>query len=490
MTTLPIRFWFLGIPALAANLLLGTAFAGVAQRPNVVFILVDDQGWTDLGHSGSDLYKTPRVDRLAKEGMRFNNAYAACTVCSPTRASLLTGLYPASTRVTDWIPGFRRPYAKLQSPAWKQRLEASHYTMAEALRDEGYATAHVGKWHLGADETDWPEYHGFNENVGGWRMGQPNRGSEGNGYFSPYANPRLDDGPKGEYLGTRLAREASAFIEAHRDRPFFLNLWFYLVHTPLQAEEDKVARFQNLVREGARHHNATYAAMVEHMDDAVGMVLDTLERFGLSENTIVIFTSDNGGLIGNRGDTKARPSITSNVPLRNGKGDVYEGGVRVPLIIRYPNHVAPDSVCTTPVTSPDFYPTLVDLTGVGRSESMPEFDGASLAGLLLGRETGLRREAIFWHYPHYHAEGGTPYSAIRKGDWKLIEFFEDGRVELYHLTTDIEEQRNLAGSNTAKRDELLDDLRAWRGRVGAQLPLPNPDYDPMRVGEIETAPSR
>lgn len=476
--------------AVAAMVSLNAAPARAAPRPNVVFILVDDQGWTDAEYAGSDLYQTPHIDRLAKEGMRFDNAYAACTVCSPTRASLLTGLYPATIRVTDWIPGFRHPYAKLQSPAWTQRLEGSHYTLAEALQDAGYATAHIGKWHLGEDETDWPEYHGFDKNIGGWRMGQPNHDDGGNGYFSPYANPRLSNGPEGEYLGTRLGREASAFIEEHCDQPFFLNLWFYLVHTPLQAEADKVAHFQNRVREGALHHNATYAAMVEHMDDAVGMVLDALDRLGLKENTIVIFTSDNGGLIGNRGNTEVRPSITSNFPLRNGKGDVYEGGVRVPLIVRYPHHVAAGSVSSIPVTSPDFYPTLLDLTRVNPRKKTPKFDGVSLAGLLVGGETDLPREAIFWHYPHYHTEGATPYSAIRKGAWKLIEFFEDGRVELYHLATDIGEQSNLAETNLAKRNELLADLRAWRKRVGAQLPRPNPAHDPTRAGEFQVAAPR
>jgi len=455
------------------------------RTPNVVFILVDDLGWTDVGSFGSGFYKTPNVDRLAREGMRFENAYSACTVCSPTRAAVMTGFYPARTRVTDWITGHKRPFAKLKVPDWTMQLEPRHYNLAEAFRDAGYATAHVGKWHLGQSEDLWPEKQGFDVNVGGWSVGAPQRGNGGGGFFPPYLNPRLTDGPSGEYLDDRLAREAVAFIEENRRRPFFLNLWLYTVHTPLQAAAEKIAKYRDLAREGAHHRNPTYAAMVEHMDDAVGAITSALDRLGLKEDTIVILTSDNGGLIGNRGDVTKPTSITSNFPLRTGKGDVYEGGVRVPLIVRWPGKVSEGSVSSLPTISPDFYPTLVELSGMKRHKNLPSaFDGASLAPVLLGQSSTLEREAIYWHYPHYHAEGATPYSAIRKGDWKLIEFLEDGRVELYNLASDIGEKTDLGISESRKRDELRADLAAWRKRVGAQMPTLNPDYDPAKAAEF------
>ncbi len=452
------------------------ALSRAAEKPNVVFILVDDLGWTDLSSYGSDLYETPQVDRLAQQGMRFTSAYAACTVCSPTRASIMTGKYPATLRITDWITGHLKPHGKLAIPDWTQFLAPEAYTLGDALHDAGYRTAHLGKWHLGETAEYWPENQGFEINLGGWKVGQPQRGETARGYFSPYGNPRLQDGPDGEYLTERLADEAVRFIERNKDQPFFLNLWFYNVHTPLQAAADKVAKYEAKVFPDARHQNATYAAMVEHMDDAVGKVMVTLDRLGLADNTIVVFTSDNGGLIGNRGGIY-QDNVTLNAPLRSGKGDAYEGGVRVPLIVRYPGRIAPNTRSSELAISPDFFPTLMTLAGVTPATAV-EFDGADLSPVLTGQAAVTGREAVYFHYPHYHTEGATPYSAIRKGQWKLIEFYEGNRVELYYLSRDPGESINLADTEPAKRDELFADLQAWKIRTDAQLPSLNPDFSP------------
>ncbi len=461
-------------PLIVFTLALGLMGVGhAADKPNVVFILVDDLGWTDLSSYGSDLYETPHVDRLADQGMRFTSAYAACTVCSPTRASIMTGKYPATLHITDWITGHLKPHGKMAIPEWTKFLSPDAYTLAEALHDAGYRTAHLGKWHLGETEEYWPENQGFDINRGGWKVGQPQRNETARGYFSPYGNPRLDDGPDGEYLTERLANEAEAFIEENQDRPFFLNLWFYNVHTPLQAAADKVAKYEAKVFPDARHRSATYAAMVEHMDDAVGQVMATLDRLGVADNTIVVFTSDNGGLVGNRG----RDTVTHNAPLRSGKGDAYEGGVRVPLIVRYPGQIAAGTRSSELAISPDFYPTLLTLTGVAPAANA-NFDGADLTPVLTGAADSTGRESVFFHYPHYHTEGATPYSAIRKGQWKLLQFYQGNRVELYHLARDPGETMNLADSEPQKRDELFADLRAWKDQTGAQLPTLNADYSP------------
>ena len=460
------------LPCLIA-LLAFASFCGAETKPNVVFILVDDLGWTDLSSYGSDLYETPHIDRLAKQGMRFTSAYAACTVCSPTRASIMTGKYPATLHITDWITGHLKPHGKMAIPEWTKFLPPDAYTLADALHDAGYRTAHMGKWHLGETEEFWPENQGFDINLGGWKVGQPQRNETARGYFSPYGNPRLDDGPNGEYLTERLANEAATFIEANKDRPFFLNLWLYNVHTPLQAAADKVAKYEAKIFPDARHRSATYAAMVEHMDDAVGKVMATLEKLDLAKNTIVVFTSDNGGLVDNRG----KDTVTLNAPLRSGKGDAYEGGVRVPLIVRYPGKIPAGTRSSELAISPDFYPTLMTLTGTSPAESVA-FDGADLSPVLTGSSTSSGRDAVFFHYPHYHTEGATPYSAIRKGQWKLIEFYEGSRVELYDLARDPGESTNLASSAPGKRDELFADLAVWKIRTGAQLPSLNPDYSP------------
>ncbi len=456
------RCWWLAL-SLAA-LVSGTPSPVAARPPNLIFILVDDLGWTDLGYQGSTFYETPNIDRLAREGMRFTQAYAACTVCSPTRAALLTGKYPARLHITDWITGHVRPHAKLRPPDWRMYLPHEERTIAEALRAAGYATASIGKWHLGGPEF-YPQTHGFDVNIGGFEKGSPPS------YFAPYKIPTLADGPKGEFLTERLTDEAIRFIETHRDRPFFLYLPHYAVHTPLMARSNVIARYSAKADPNHPQHHPVYAAMVESVDQSVGRILRTLETLRLAEHTVIFFSSDNGGLV--------LREVTSNLPLRAGKGSPYEGGVRVPLLVKWPGVTRPGSMCDTPVITPDFYPTMLQIAGL-KPEAGQVLDGVSLVGLLRGGRT-LQREALYWHYPHYHPGGATPYGAIREGDWRLVEFYEDNHVELYNLREDIGERHDLAGRFPKVARRLRDRLHAWRERVGAQMPLPNPDYDPARA---------
>ena len=432
-------------------------------KPNVVLILVDDLGWTDLGSYGSDFYRTPHVDSLAASGIRFTQAYAACTVCSPTRAAIMTGRYPATINCTDWIEGHKMPDKPLQVPDWTMYMDTAEYTLAEAFRDAGYTTAHFGKWHLGGDSIYWPENQGFQYNTGGYSKGSPNRSGEFNGYFPPFGNPRLEERPGDEYLTERLSSDAVSFIlEQSEKGPFFLNFWLYNVHTPLQAKQEKVNRFESNVDSTRRHTNPVYAAMVEHMDDAVGRIISALKETGAYENTIIVFTSDNGGLIGrNR-------RVTNNAPLRLGKGEAYEGGVRVPLILRAPT-LEEGVVMERPAISMDLYPTLLQLAGIG----IPENVGPLLEGeILVNRmpEDSPGRD-LFWHYPHYHTEGATPYSAIRSGNWKLVYFYETESAELYNLEEDISETYDLSSGHPEKKAQLLAKLEAWKQEVGAQLPV-------------------
>jgi arylsulfatase A-like enzyme len=418
-----------------------------------------------LGCQGSTFYETPHIDRLAASGMRFTQGYSACTVCSPTRAAVLTGMYPARLHITDWIEGHKRPYAKLRVPDWRMHLPHSALTMAEVFQANGYATCHLGKWHLGGEEF-WPTTHGFDQNIGGNHRGQPPS------YFFPYEReniklPGLTEGQEGEYLTDRLTEEAVQFIKANKDRPFFLYFPHYAVHTPLQAKPNLVAKYRDKAgrMRNQPHTHAVYAAMIESLDQGTGKLLDTLDSLKLRESTIVIFTSDNGGLM----------SSTSNAPLRVGKGSAYEGGVRVPLIVSYPPGIKAGSTSDVPSMSIDLLPTLADLCVLDVAKA-PAWDGVSLAPAL--KQSGLvERDALFWHYPHYHPGGATPYGAIRAGDYRLVEFYEDGKVELYHLKDDIGETRDLAATQPAKRDELLGKLRAWRKEVSAQMPTANPDYD-------------
>jgi len=464
-----------GAGALAAAL--PVMRCGSRRRPNFIVILVDDLGWTDLGCTGSDLHRTPNIDRLAGGGVRFTHAYSACTVCSPTRAAMMTGKYPARLHITDWITGHKYPWARLLPPEWTKHLPLEQVTAAEVLRDAGYATAHIGKWHLG-DAPYWPEHQGFDLNIAGYNAGQPPS------YFYPYQRegswnshiPTLEGGEEGEYLTDREAMEACRFIEDNRDRPFFLYLAHYAVHTPLQAKADKIEACRTRLRPGLRHDNPVYAAMVESVDESLGTIETKLSELGLLENTVILFTGDNGGLI--------LRDVTDNSPLRSGKGSPYEGGVRVPLICRAPGTGGAGTECAEPVMTIDVLPTLAAMAGV----TLPgEADGLDLSPLLRDPGSSLGREALFWHYPHYHPGGSTPYGAVRKGAWKLIELYEDGRLELYNLLDDVGESRNRVSEEPELAQQMHGLLVQWREAVDAQMPRPNPDYDPDRAGQSRGA---
>ena len=456
------------------------------ERPNFVFLLVDDLGWHDVGCYGNTLYDTPNVDRLAAQAMRFTNGYAACNCCSPTRVSILSGQYPARTRVTDWIPGSSWPWTKLREPRWSRFLPLEVVTIAEALQRAGYATGHVGKWHLGG-EPYRPEKQGFDFNFGGCARGAP--GS----YFYPYRIPAIQEGQPGEFLTERLTDEALKFIEARRDRPFFLYLSYYTVHRPLQAPREIVDKYLRRGRPAVGPTNARFAAMVESMDRSVGRVMHKLQELGIDDRTVVFFMSDNGGLVRKLGGpanpqvTKFCVSSTDNAPLRGGKGCAYEGGIREPWIVKWPGVVKPGSTCDVPVTSVDFYPTILEMAGV-EPPRQHVLDGKSLVPLL--KQTGgIEREAIFWHYPHYNicGEAGTrPHGIVRSGPWKLILFYEDDRAELYNLEKDIGETHDLAAEMPDQASRLRKLLQQWLRAVEAQMPTPNPNYDPRKAKAIYT----
>lgn len=455
---------------LLGSLLGGLAAAQAKRPPNIIFVLADDLGWTDLGCFGSPLYQTPNIDKLARQGMRFTSAYAACAVCSPTRAAVMTGKYPARLHVTDWIPGRIPPGVKMKPPEWTPQLNLAETTIAEALKPLGYTSASIGKWHLGGEDY-YPEKQGFDLNVAGCHLGAPPN------YFSPYGIPTLKDGPQGEYLTDRLTDEALAFIERSKAQPFFLYLPHYGVHTPLEAKDEVAASYSRRIRPGMAHSHPVYAAMVESVDDSVGRIMRKLDELRLTQNTVIIFTSDNGGVVGRR-------HITSNEPLREEKSTLYEGGIRVPLIVRWPGAVKPGTVSDVPVSSIDHFPTLVEMAG---SRVKDTVDGTSLMPLLR-QQPGFDRSAIYWHYPHYNFHQPLipmrPAGAIRKADFKLIEFYEDGHVELYNVREDIGERKNLARSMKDKAAELRAGLNAWRKSVGAQMPVPAPaNYDPAKTEE-------
>jgi arylsulfatase A-like enzyme len=449
----------------------------VKKRPNFVFFLIDDMGWIDAGCYGSSFYETPNIDGLAGEGMRFTDAYAACPVCSPTRASIMTGKYPARLKLTDYLKGRRR--GKLNPADYLDQMPLEEFTIAEALKEGGYATGFVGKWHLG-DKPYYPEHQGFDVNIGGTRSGMPRS------YFYPQwrSNPPIE-GRDGEYLTDRLTDESLRFLEANSNKPFLLYLSHYAVHTPLQSKKKLTAKYKakaknlapvkgpRFVPEGEREarqvqDHPVYAGMVQSVDESVGRVMKKLEELGVADNTVVIFMSDNGGLSTSEG------SPTSNVPLRAGKGWLYEGGIREPMIIKWPGVVKPGSVCNEPVTSTDFYPTMLKMAGLALRPKQHR-DGVSLVPLL--RQRGKpKRKAIYWHYPHYGNQGGSPGGAVRAGDYKLIEFYEDNRVEMYNLKDDVGEKHDLSAEMPRKAAQLRKMLHDWRKAVDAQMPQPNPAY--------------
>jgi arylsulfatase A-like enzyme len=415
--------------------------------------------------------------------MRFTDAYAACPVCSPTRASILTGKNPARLHLTNFLVGPRWPEDSpiVPIPDWQKFLPLEEVTIAEALKEAGYATGYVGKWHLG-NTPYTPEAQGFDFNKGGCHMGAPKT------YFDPYSIPNLPDRKKGEYLTDRLADEAIRFIEAHRDEPFFLYFAHYAVHIPLQAKDDRTAKYaakakamaatdvpefgqegRNKVRQVQNH--PVYAGMVESVDDSVGRIMKKLADLGVDDNTIIFFFSDNGGL------STAEGWPTSNLPLRAGKGWLYEGGIREPTIIKWPGVTPPGSTCDTPMISDDFYPTILQMAGL-RLRPEQHMDGTSLVPLLKG-QGGWRRDTLSWHYPHYSNQGSAPAGAIRDGDWKLIEWYEDGRLELYNLRDDLGEANDLATAMPEKARELQKMLAEWRRSVSAQMPARK---EPTRPG--------
>ena len=463
------------------------AIADQKTKPlNFVFILVDDLGWTDLKCFGSSFYDTPNCDRLAASSMKFTNAYAACPVCSPTRASIMTGRYPTRTGVTDYIGAaagekWRRNTRLLPAHSTRQ-LELKELTIAEVLKGNGYATFFAGKWHLG-NEGFWPEDQGFDVNQGGIQHGGPWGGKK---YFSPYGNPRLKDGPDGEHLPDRLASETVKFIETNKDKQFFAYLSFYSVHTPLMAREDLKRKYQARKKEqglevkwGKEHsrnvrrvqEHAVYGGMVEAMDLAVGKVLNGLKALNLEKNTVVFFMSDNGGLSTSEG------SPTSNLPLRGGKGWMYEGGIREPMMVRWPGVTKAGSVSDAPITSTDFFPTILELAQVDLEHPLP-IDGKSFMPALRGKVHD--RGAIFWHYPHYGNQGGAPTGAVREGDWKLVEWYEDGKLELFNLKEDISEKNDLSKKHPDKVEALAAKLTGWRKDTGARMPALNKKFDPKK----------
>ena len=455
------------------SILMGTTTA--QNKHNIVLFLIDDLGWSDLSCQGSTYYQTPNIDLLAEQGVRFTDAYAACAGCTPTRAAIMTGKYPARTLMTEWLPSGRwDPKARLREGRFLRDLPREEYTIAEALRDAGYRTGHFGKWHLGTETFGMPEHHGIQFNVGGNPHGNP-----GN-YFFPYngswkipkTNQRaswkvLQDGEPGEYLTDRLTKEAVKFIRQSDvdEQPFFLYFPHYGVHTPIQAKQEVTAKYEKIPKE-ERQGLPAYAAMVESIDDSVGQILQTLEKMDLTDNTVVIFTSDNGGFW----------KATSNAPLRANKGAYYEGGIRVPLIIKWPGVAEQGVVINTPSTSADLYPTCLAAAGLPLLSNQHQ-DGLDLTPLLDGKGV-IEERALFWHYPHYNGHpSSVPSSVIRKGKWKLIQTYDPAGIEMYNLENDLSEKNDLAMQETELTEKLLNELEAWKVSVGAEKMLPNPDFE-------------
>lgn len=456
----------------------------VDAKPNFVFILADDLGVKDIGIEGSTFYETPHIDDLALRGMRFTQGYATCQVCSPSRASIMTGKFPARHGITDWIGAaemwnWTRNGKVLPAP-YRRELDKHDTTIAEALKQAGYKTFFAGKWHLGTTGSH-PEDHGFDINKGGYFSGSP-RG----GYFSPYNNPELEDGPVGEALPIRLANETKQFIEQNRDQPFLAFLSFYSVHGPIQTSQPLWKKYRDKAgsEQGPRfvidrtlpvrqvQDCPIYGGMMERMDDAVGIVMQSLDDLGLAENTVVIFTSDNGGV--SSGDAFA----TSNLPLRGGKGRQWEGGIREPFYVIAPGVSQAKSESATPVTGADFYPTILELAGLPPAPKQ-HADGQSMVPLLQGKS--IEQRPLYWHYPHYGNQGGEPSSIIRKENWKLIHYWEDDRDELYDLATDPFEQADIAQHHADRTHAMKEQLIRYLAEVGARIPARDPRFDPARA---------
>ena len=470
------------LPRLLAVWLLGlVCVAGADSPPNLVVIHVDDLGWADIGCYGSQYFRTPHIDGLAERGARFTQGYAAAAVCSPTRAALLTGRYPARIGITDWIRAtfqggempedgqnpsgwIENPNRRLAVPENPLWLEHEELTLAEALAPRGYRSVHIGKWHLGF-EGYYPDDQGFDLNLGGCDFGQPPS------FFDPYVNPRLPGGiptleprQEGEYLTDREADEAVAFIQQHADQPFFLHWAPYAVHTPIQAKPELIEKYQAIEPPGPQI-DPVYAAMVHSLDEGVGKVIQALRENQLLERTLILFTSDNGGLMG----------YTSSAPLYSGKGYAFEGGIRVPFILAWPGVTDEGQIHDEPVISMDVFATLLDVANVPLPDDRA-IDGRSLVPLLRGQADRLDRESLIWHFPHYRHAGFDPYSVIRQGEWKLIQFYDPPRLELYNLAIDPGETTNYLRVRRQLANQLRDRLQEELQQMGARIPRQNPRW--------------
>lgn len=454
--------------------------AGAEERAwNLVLIVADDLGWSDLSCYGSDLHQTPELDRFAESSVKFTDAYAASPVCSPTRAALLTGRHPARLHMTVWREAAEnRGNRQLLEPVTRGDLPLSETTLAEVLHGAGYNTAHIGKWHLGRAES-YPQPHGFDINIGGTLWGAPQtfyHPFRGDQYFRDWRYvPDLEPSSAGDYLTDRLTDKALEIIDQAGEKPFFLNLWYHTVHTPIEGKRELVEKYERLlaIRRDTRQRNPYYAAMVSSLDENVGRVLTKLDEAGIAERTIVIFTSDNGGFINT---CKLHPDlpVTTNAPLRSGKGACYEGGIRVPLIVRWPGQTPAGAECSAAVTSCDLFPTILAMLGL-QAENEQTLDGVDITPILADTSATIQQRNLFFHFPHYYPTT-SPVSAVRSGDWKLLEYFEEGRTELYNLADDVGEQRNLTSTEADRTRQLRRLLHQWRTDIGAQSPEQNPDW--------------
>lgn len=450
-----------------ALLALASIATGAPKPPNIIVFLVDDLGWGDMGCYGSKLHETPNVDKLASEGVKFTNGYAACTVCSPSRAAIMTGQYPARLHLTDWIAGHKKPKAKLKVPDWKMHMDHSLITLPEALKTKGYATGFFGKWHLMPHQDPkivndhTPDKHGFDHNIAGREWGAP----KGKGrYFYPWNMPGIDDGKKGDFLTDRLTTEANKWMDSVKEKPFLIYMSYYAVHGPIMTKPELKKKYQEKIGRGEfKQNNATYAGMIQSVDESVGHIMENLKKHGLDKNTLIIFTGDNGGV-----------RESSSGGLRKGKGFSYEGGTREPFIIKWADKAKAGSTSDTPVIGMDLYPTILEAAGVSLANNQV-CDGKSLIGHLT-KDDAIDRDSLYWHYPHYHKT--KPYSAIRKGNWKLIRFHEDGKLELYHLNKDASESSDVSEQFREKTKTLENQLDAWLKSVNAQHMTPNPAHDP------------
>ncbi len=456
----------------------GEASAIPGRKPNIIFILIDDMGWKDVGFMGSKYYETPNIDKLASQGMTFTSAYTGGPNCAPSRACLISGVYGPRTGIYTVGASDRGPAQAMKLKAIKnvEVLDTKWISLPKMMHTAGYVSISIGKWHLGDDPAAGPVAQGFDRNIGGGHEG------ETPSYFTPYHLPNLPDGPPGEYLTDRLTDEAIHFMEQNKDKPFFLYLPHYAVHTPLQGKNDMIAKYKAKPPDNGQG-NAVYAAMIESTDQSVGRIMKALDDLHLTDNTIVIFTSDNGGL----------HVVTSNLPLRGYKGQLYEGGIRVPMTIRWPGVVKPGTICDEPVNNIDYYPTLAEIAQTPVRTTQP-VDGVSFVPLLKG-ESHLQRDALFWHFPCYlpgHGDGSSkglrswPSSAVRSGDWKLLKFYEDDHVELYNLKDDIGETKELSRAEPQKTAEMRLLLENWLKNVNAPIPTdPNPAYNPNYIDKTK-----